>query len=55
MQRFLALTLGLALVAVSLYLLVMGRGDQPLGRIDADSRASLERVLADSDAEDGRK
>ena len=55
MQRFLALTLGLALVAVSLYVLARDRSDEPLGRIGSDSRANLERVLADSDAEDGRR
>ena len=51
MQRWIALTLGLAVAAVSLYVLARGSGEQPLGRIDAASRDSLERVLQQADRE----
>jgi hypothetical protein len=47
-QRWLALTLGLAAAAGALYVLAAGRGEEPLGRIDASSRHSLERVLEES-------
>jgi hypothetical protein len=55
--RFLALTLGLAAAATALYLLASDSGrapvasGPPLDEIDAESRAQLERVLRDSDAE----
>ena len=57
MTRLLALTLGLAAAAAVLYLLVSGTGRMPvasgppLDEIDAESRAQLERVLRDADAE----
>ncbi len=45
-KRWLAVPVGLALVALALYVLVAGgRGGPPLDRIDDDSRARLERVL----------
>jgi hypothetical protein len=55
--RLLALTLGLAAAAAALYLLAASDGRMPvasgppLDEIDADSRAQLERVLRDADAE----
>ncbi|MDJ0850970.1 MAG: hypothetical protein QNK04_21575 [Myxococcota bacterium] len=49
MQRWIALTLGLAVAAVSLYVLAQGGGEQPLGQIDAASRDSLQRVLREAD------
>jgi hypothetical protein len=55
--RLLALTLGLAAAAAALYLLASDGGlspvapDPPLDEIDAGSRAKLERVLRDADAE----
>ena len=47
MRRLLYLGLGLALVGAGLFALARGRqaDDPPLDRIDADSRAQLERVL----------
>ncbi len=57
MTRLLALTLGLAAAAAALCLLVSGTGQMPLAsgppldEIDAESRAQLERVLRDADAE----
>ncbi len=48
-QRWIALTLGLAVAAVSLYVLAQGGGEQPLGQIDAASRDSLQRVLREAD------
>ncbi len=51
MQRWIALTLGLAVAAVSLYVLARGGGEEPLGRIDAASRDSLERVLRQAERE----
>ncbi len=50
-QRWIALTLGLAVAAVSLYVLARGGGGEPLGRIDAASRESLERVLRQAERE----
>ena len=47
-QRWLALTFGLAVVAVALYVLASERDDPPMGVIDAASRAKLERVLEDA-------
>ncbi len=51
MQRWIALTLGLAVAVLSLYVLVRGGGDQPLGRIDSASRDSLDRVLREAERE----
>ena len=46
MRRLLWMGLGLALVSVGLFALLRGRpADPPLDRIDAESRAQLERVL----------
>jgi hypothetical protein len=53
-QRWLALTVGLAIVAVALYALVSGRADPPMGDIDAASRAHLEKVLAEEDVTLGK-
>jgi hypothetical protein len=56
-MRLLALTLGLAAAAATLYLLVSSTGRMPeasgppLDEIDAESRARLERVLRDADDE----
>ncbi len=49
MQRWLALTFGLAVVAGALYVLASGGNDPPMGEIDAPSRAKLERVLEDAE------
>ena len=60
MTRLLALTLGLAAAAAALYLLASGNGRMPvasgppLEEIDAESRAQLERVLREADAENPR-
>jgi hypothetical protein len=52
-RRWLALGLGLLIVAGALYVLVRGRDERPLGEIDAASRAQLERVLEQAEAESG--
>jgi hypothetical protein len=55
--RFLALTLGLAAAAAALYLIASDSGrtpaasGPPLDEIDGESRARLERVLREADAE----
>ena len=60
MTRLLAWTLGLAAAAAALYLLTTSDGrapvasEPPLDEIDAESRAQLERVLRDAEAEHSR-
>ncbi len=60
MTRLLALTLGLAAAVAALYLLATRGGrapvasGPPLDEIDAESRAQLERVLRDAEAEHPR-
>ena len=54
MQRWLVLTFGLAVVGVALYVLASGAKSPPMGEIDSASRARLERVLEDADAQAGR-
>jgi hypothetical protein len=54
--RFLALTLGLAIAAAALYLLVSGgpppvASEPPSAEIDAASRAKLERVLEQAETQ----
>jgi len=55
--RFLALTLGLAIAAAALYMLVSGEppppvaSDPPSAEIDAASRAKLERVLEQAETQ----
>jgi hypothetical protein len=55
--RFLALTLGLAIAAAALYMLVSGgppppvASEPPSAEIDAASRAKLERVLEQAEAQ----
>lgn len=48
-NRWLILSLGLAIAAGAAYALLAGEGSPPLDRIDDDSRARLERVLRDSE------
>jgi hypothetical protein len=55
--RFLALTLGLAIAAAALYMLVSGgspppvASEPPSAEIDAASRAKLERVLEQAETQ----
>ena len=49
MQRWLALTMGLAVAGLTLYMLAAGGGEKPMGRIGSDSRQSLEQVLEAAD------
>jgi hypothetical protein len=56
--RFLALTLGLAIAAAALYMLVSGGSPPPVAskppsaEIDAASRAKLERVLEEAETQE---
>jgi hypothetical protein len=54
-KRWLALALGLVIAALALYVLASSGGDEPAGRIDAASRARLERVLEEADREAVRR
>ncbi len=55
MKRWLAVPVGLALVALAFYVVVAGgRESAPLDRIDDDSRARLERVLREDSGRGGR-
>jgi hypothetical protein len=53
-QRWLVLTFGLAVVGTALYVLASGAQAPPMSEIDSASRAHLERVLKDADAQGGR-
>ena len=48
------MVLGLAVVGLALWVLARRGGEAPLGEIDADSRARLERVLEDAEREAAR-
>ena len=48
MPRWFVVSLGIGIAAVAFYLLA-ARGPAPLDRIDAESRARLDRVLEDAD------
>jgi hypothetical protein len=50
-KRWLVLVLGLAAAAGALGVLAAGRRDAQLGSIDAASKRSLERVLAEAERE----
>ena len=50
MKRWLLLPVGIAIAAGALYSLATPPGETPpLGHIDAESRAKLERVLSEAD------
>ncbi len=51
MKRWLALALGLVIVALALYVLASNGSDSPSAEIDAASRARLEHVLEQADRE----
>lgn len=53
MQRWIALTFGLAAVGAALYVLASGAKRPPMGEIDSASRERLERVLEDAEAQGG--
>lgn len=53
-RRWLQLLVGLALFATALYALATYDDEEPMGQIDAASRARLEQVLEQADREDGR-